>query len=71
VNDPERQELLRRLEEAETAQRRWKAVGLVTGAVLALLLMLGVWTLASIAIETQARAERAQREMEKAMQSLK
>ena len=57
MTDPERDELLRRIEDLERSNRRWKTVALATDAVLALFLVVALaWGL-STTLRWQAHLE--------------
>jgi hypothetical protein len=73
VNDPEREDLLRRLDESDRARRRWKILALAGTPILAVLLIIAVanavtswFAMRDMAVRVRAERESALRAEEEA-----
>jgi hypothetical protein len=69
MNDPEREDLLRRLDKSERARRRWKILALAGTPVLAVLLIIAAGNAVTSWLALRDMAERVRLEREKAMQA--
>ncbi len=69
MDDIERQELLRRLDEAERARRRWKVLALVGTPILALLLIIAAGNAVHSVLALREMVKRVRLEQEKALQA--
>jgi hypothetical protein len=69
VNDPEREDLLRRLDVSERARRRWKILALAGTPILAVLLIIAGANAVTSWFAMRDMAERVRAERERAMQA--
>ena len=69
MNDPERQELLRRLDEADKARRRWKVLALAGTPILAFLLIISAGNAVTGWLALRETVKRERDERQRAMQA--
>ena len=69
MNDPEREDLLHRLDESERARRKWKVLALVGTPILAVLLMIVLGNAVSSWFALREMAEQIREERKRALEA--